>query len=73
MIKFTIILLAIYILLRGGIKLYIDGLSTLDKLRISSKTYTKLESMTFILFGLLHIIMWVCIVISGVMIVFEYL
>lgn len=73
MIKFTIILVAIYILLRGGSKFYIDSLSILDKLRISLKEYTKLESILFLLFGLLHILMWICIVISGVMMAFQYL
>ena len=73
MIKFTIVLVAIYILLRGGINLYIHGLSHLDLFRINVKKYTKSECLIFMLFGFLHIMMWICIVISCVMILFKYL
>ena len=57
MIKFTIVLIAIYILLRGGINLYIRGLSHLDLLRISVKKYTKSEELIFMLSGFLYIMM----------------
>ena len=73
MIKFNIVLIAIYILLRGGINLYIRGLSHLDLLRISVKKYTKSEELIFMLSGFLYIMMWICIVISCVMILFKYL
>lgn len=73
MIKFTIILIAIYILSKGGGQLYIDGLSYTDKLRITFKHYTKFEHIVFTLIGVLNIVMWICVVVSSVMILFKFL
>ena len=73
MIKFTIILIAIYILSKGGAQLYIDSLSHTDKFRIAIKCCTKFERIAFTLIGVLRIVMWICVVVSGVMILFKFL
>lgn len=73
MIKFTIILIAIYILSKGGAQMYIDSLSHTDKFRITISYYTKFERIVFTLVGILRIVMWICVVVSGVMILFKYL
>ena len=73
MVKLTIILIVISILFKGVANLYFNSLNVLDKFRISSKVYTKLENIIFFIFGLTHIIMWICIAISLVMIAFKYL
>ena len=70
-IKFTIILVIVYLLFKGALKIYIGSLDYIQKYRISLKKYTNKEFLAFLTLGLIHLITYVCVIISAGILVWE--
>lgn len=73
MIKFTIIFVVVYLALKAFTKMYVNGLSPIDKLRIARNNLTKKEQLWFSGLGIMQILGIVFEVISLIIIVVSYL
>lgn len=63
-IKFTIVLLVVYLLFKGVLVLYLNSLDSASKIRMSLKKYTDNENLVFTILGLLHITTYACTIVS---------
>lgn len=74
MIKFTAVLVVLYALNCFFFKLYFNGCSVSDKLRLSfMKQYNKAESIWLTIIGIMRLLTPICIDISVLMLVFKYI
>lgn len=61
MVKITAVLIVVYFCYKGRTKMYINSLSNIDKLRFSIKNYTVSEKRMIVIFGILHVLMYLAI------------
>ena len=73
MIKFTIILIIIYFVLKKFTKIYVENLSTINKMRLANDKFTKGQSIWFSLLGLTRAASIIFGAISAIMLVVKYL
>lgn len=73
MIKFTIILIIVYFVSAKFTKIYVENLSTIDKMRLANNKFTKGQSIWFLLLGLMRVASIILGAISVIMLVVKYL
>lgn len=73
MIKFTIILIIVYFVLIFFTKVYVAGLSELNKIRFSVKHFTAGELIWLCLLGLMNVACIILGAISAITLVVKYL
>lgn len=73
MIKFTIIFIVVYLVFEWLMKVWVQGLSPLNKLRIGMKNFTKKETIIFGLLGTMKILTVIFGAISVIVLVFRWL
>ena len=75
-IKFTIVLVAVYFLFRGGMVLHMNTWDDYKKAQMAAHDYsafTPNDLALFEAFGLLHITTYICVVISVALFVFKWI
>ena len=75
-IKFTIVLVAVYFLFKGGLAVYVNTFDNQKKIALSNHDYNGFSSnelAVFEVFGLLHITMYICVVISIALVIFKWI
>lgn len=72
MVKITAVLIVVYFWYKGRTKMYINSLSNIDKLRFSIKNYTVSEKRMIVIFGTLHVLMYLAISITLLHFVFTH-
>ena len=72
MVKITAVLIVVYFWYKGRTKIYINSLSNIDKLRFSIKNYTVSEKRMIVIFGTLHVLMYLAISITILHFVFTH-
>jgi hypothetical protein len=73
MIKFTIIFIVIYLVAEWFAKVYVRGLSALDKFRIGLQKYNKKETIFFAVLGIMKILTVIFGAISVIVLVLRWL
>ena len=73
MIKFTAIIIIVWVVLSLIVRIYMMGLSGLDVIRIKSENYNLFEKILFGSTGITTILSMVCGAISAIMLVIRYL
>lgn len=71
--KITVVVAVVYLLLRGAMKTYVNGLSDGDKIRLSFgwNHYRQSEQWAFAIIGLLRILMYLLLGIDTIYFVFT--
>lgn len=72
MVKITAVLIVVYFWYKGRTKMHINSLSNIDKLRFSIKNYTVSEKRMIVIFGTLHVLMYLSISITLLHFVFTH-
>lgn len=73
MIKFTIIFIVVYLVLEWFVRMYVQNLNPLDKLRVSMDKFTKKETILFAVLGLMKILTVIFGAISVIVLVLRWL
>lgn len=73
MIKFTIIFIVVYLVAEWFVKVYVRGLSALDKFRIGLQKYNKKETILFAVLGFMKILTVIFGAISVIVLVLRWL
>lgn len=72
LIKITAVLIVIYFLFKCIMKLYINSLSNLDKLRFGMNNFTVLEMIMLSMYGLLRVSLVVALSVTFLNFVFTH-